>query len=99
MTGIKKFICKYFGHNFEVYPSDRDRFEMAGYCKRCGYDTHNQGEDGMNDEKAIRKLKREKAFWKKVSSVLLTRTGIIDREYVDNQLSEIEAKIKEEKMK
>ena len=23
-----------------AYPSDRDRFEMAGYCKRCGYDTH-----------------------------------------------------------
>ena len=36
MTWIKKFICKYFGHNFEVYPSRRDRFEMAGYCKRCG---------------------------------------------------------------
>ena len=36
MTQIKKFICKHFGHNFEVYPSRRDRFEMAGYCKRCG---------------------------------------------------------------
>ena len=53
----------------------------------------------MSDEKAIRKLKREKAFQQKVSSVLWTKTGIIDREYVDNQLSEIEAKIKEEKMK
>ena len=53
----------------------------------------------MNDEKAIRKLKREKAFWQKVSIVLMIKTGIIDREYVDNQLSEIEAKIKEEKMK
>ena len=53
----------------------------------------------MSDEKAIRKLKREKAFWQKVSSVLLTRTGIIDIEYADKQLSEIEAKIKEEKMK
>lgn len=42
MTWIKKIICKYFGHNFEVYPSDRDRFEMAGYCKRCGYDTHDK---------------------------------------------------------
>lgn len=42
MTWIKKFICKHFGHNFEVYPSDRDRFEMAGYCKRCGYDTHDK---------------------------------------------------------
>ena len=43
MTLIKKIICKYFGHNFEIYPSDRDRFEMAGYCKRCGYDTHDKG--------------------------------------------------------
>ena len=49
----------------------------------------------MSDEKAIRKLKREKAFWQKVSIVLMIKTGIIDIEYVDNQLSEIEAKIKE----
>ena len=42
MTWIKKIICKYFGHDFEVYPSDRDRFEMAGHCKRCGYDTHDK---------------------------------------------------------
>ena len=27
-------------NNFEVYPSDRDRFEIGGHCKRCGYDTH-----------------------------------------------------------
>ena len=51
----------------------------------------------MSDEKAIRKLKREKAFWQKVLSVLWTKTGIIDRKYVDKQLSEIEAKIKEVK--
>lgn len=42
MIRIKKIICKYFGHNFEVYPSQKDRFEMAGYCKRCGYDTHDK---------------------------------------------------------
>ena len=53
----------------------------------------------MSDEKAIRKLKREKAFWQKVSMVLMIKTGNIDREYVDKQLSEIETKIKEEKMK
>ena len=53
----------------------------------------------MSDEKKLNKLKREKAFWRKVSSGLLTRTGIIDREYVDNQLSEIEVKVEEEKMK
>ena len=53
----------------------------------------------MSDEKAIRKLKRDKTFWRKVSTVLMIKTGIIDSEYVDKQLSEIEAKIKEEKMK
>ena len=53
----------------------------------------------MSDEKKLNELNREKAFWKKVSMVLMIKTGIIDREYVDNQLSEIEAKIKEEKMK
>ena len=53
----------------------------------------------MNDEKSIRKLKREKAFWRKVLSVLFSKTGIIDREYVDKQLSEIEKKNKKEKMK
>ena len=53
----------------------------------------------MSDEKKLNKLKRDKTLWRKVSTVLLTQTGIIDREYVDNQLSEIEAKIKEEKMK
>ena len=52
----------------------------------------------MSDEKKLNKLKREKAFWRKVSKVLMTKTGIIDREYVDNQLSEIEMKIKGEKM-
>ena len=49
----------------------------------------------MSDEKKLNKLKREKAFWIKVSKVLMIKTGIIDTEYVDKQLSEIEAKIKE----
>ena len=53
----------------------------------------------MSDKKKLNKLKRDKTFWRKVPTVLLTQTGIIDREYVDKQLSEIEAKIKEEKMK
>lgn len=53
----------------------------------------------MSDEKKLNKLKREKSFWRKVSSVLWTQTGIIDREYVDKQLTEIEIKIKEEGMK
>ena len=49
----------------------------------------------MSDEKKLNKLKRDKTFWRKVSSVLLTRTGIIDKEYVDKQLYEIESKIKD----
>ncbi len=49
----------------------------------------------MSGEKAISKLKREKSFWRKVSSVLQTQTGIIDREYIDKRLSDIEIKIKE----
>lgn len=53
----------------------------------------------MNDVNKLNKLKREKSFWRKVSSVLWIRTGIIDREYVDKRLSEIQIKIKEEKMK
>ena len=53
----------------------------------------------MSDEKKLNELKRDKTFWRKVSTVLMTQTGIIDREYVDKQLSEIESKIKEEKMK
>ena len=53
----------------------------------------------MSDEKKLNKLKREKAFWQKVSMVLMTKTGIINREYVDKQLSEIETKIKERKIK
>ena len=40
-----------------------------------------------------------KRFGKKVSMVLMIKKGIIDIEYVDKQLSEIEAKIKEEKIK
>ncbi len=53
----------------------------------------------MSDKKKLNELKREKAFWRRVSSVLWIKTGIIDIEYVDKQLSEIEAKIEEEKMK
>lgn len=41
---INRLICKYKGHNFEVYPFQVGYWsydiEMAGYCKRCGFDTH-----------------------------------------------------------
>ena len=42
MTRIKKLLCKYLGHNFVTYTSYKDRFEMAGHCKRRGYDTHDK---------------------------------------------------------
>lgn len=41
---IKRWICKYKGHNFESYefrtgPYPLD-IEEAGHCTRCGFDTH-----------------------------------------------------------
>ena len=55
----------------------------------------------MSDEKAIRKLKREKVFWQKVSMVLMTKTGIISRQFVEEQIMSINLEIEqeEEKMK
>ena len=38
----------------------------------------------MSDEKAIRNLKREKAFWKKV--ILSISVGIAEKEYVHNTI-------------
>ena len=43
---LKKLICKIKGHDFEIYsympPNGYYSYdcEKAGYCKRCGYDTH-----------------------------------------------------------
>lgn len=43
---IKRLICKYKGHDFEVYPHCTGYYsydvEMAGHCKRCGFDTHEE---------------------------------------------------------
>lgn len=43
---FKRLICKHKGHKFVAYayqygmePTD---VEMAGYCTRCGYDTHKE---------------------------------------------------------
>ncbi|WP_407857660.1 DUF1660 family phage protein [Enterococcus hailinensis] len=41
---IKRWMCKLKGHNFESYefrigPYPLD-IEEAGYCTRCGFDTH-----------------------------------------------------------
>lgn len=44
-------VCKRKGHDWEMYIADSgcnsyynhyDNIEQAGYCRRCGYDTHGQ---------------------------------------------------------
>jgi len=44
MKWFKHLTCRLFGHKWEIYeyrtgyyPTD---IEMAGYCIRCGFDTH-----------------------------------------------------------
>jgi hypothetical protein len=41
---VKKQICKKFGHKWDYYTISTGYWsydiEQAGYCKRCGYDTH-----------------------------------------------------------
>jgi len=50
MKTIKKLLCRIFGHKWEIYEHKTGYWsydiEMAGYCKRCGYDTH---EGGLNN--------------------------------------------------
>lgn len=45
---IRCMICKLHGHNFEIYEHrygiHSTDIEMAGHCKRCGYDTHEEAE-------------------------------------------------------
>ena len=55
----------------------------------------------MSDEKKLNKLKRDKAFWQKVSKVLVTNSGIINRQFVEEQIMSIDLEIEqeEEKMK
>lgn len=41
---IGRFVCKYKGHNWTIYEFSTGYWgndvEMAGYCERCGEDTH-----------------------------------------------------------
>jgi len=43
MKAIKKLLCHLFGHKWEIYEHRTGYWsydiEMAGHCKRCGYDT------------------------------------------------------------
>ena len=50
----------------------------------------------MSDEKKLNKLKREKAFWQKVSMVLMVKTGIINRQFVQEQIMSIDLEIEQE---
>lgn len=40
----KRIICRLVGHKFIIYPKPTGYYsydvEKAGYCKRCGFDTH-----------------------------------------------------------
>ena len=43
---IKQLICKYRGHKWETYTVSTGDWsydiEQAGYCERCGHDTHGE---------------------------------------------------------
>lgn len=43
---IKRFICKHKGHKWTTYTVSTGYWsydiEQAGYCTRCGYDTHGE---------------------------------------------------------
>ena len=43
---IKRLICKYKGHKWDMYEVSvgygSNEIEQAGYCLRCGEDTHGQ---------------------------------------------------------
>lgn len=43
---IKRPICKHRGHNWDTYTVSTgywgNDIEQAGYCKRCGEDTHGE---------------------------------------------------------
>ena len=47
---IKSLICKRKGHDWDKYTVSTGYYsydiEQAGYCKRCGYDTHGEYEKG-----------------------------------------------------
>jgi len=43
---LSRPICRYKGHNWETYAVSTGYYsydiEQAGYCKRCGHDTHGE---------------------------------------------------------
>lgn len=43
---ISRFVCKYRGHDWKVYYVDTGVWskDVAGYCERCGGDTHGKYE-------------------------------------------------------
>ena len=47
---FKELICKRKGHDWDKYTVSTGYYsydiEQAGYCKRCGWDTHGEYEKG-----------------------------------------------------
>ncbi|WP_179215764.1 hypothetical protein [Paenibacillus sp. MY03] len=47
---IKFQICKFRGHDWTTYTVSTGYYsydiEQAGYCERCGYDTHGDYDNG-----------------------------------------------------
>lgn len=45
---LKRFICKYRDHDWITYTVSTgfwgNDIEQAGYCRRCGFDTHGEYE-------------------------------------------------------
>lgn len=45
---LKRFICKYKDHDWITYAVSTGYWsydiEQAGYCRRCGFDTHGEYE-------------------------------------------------------
>lgn len=46
MQFIRRFICRWRGHHWVSYTVSTGYWgqdiEQAGYCTRCGYDTHGE---------------------------------------------------------
>ncbi|MEK3851237.1 hypothetical protein MKX59_19545 [Paenibacillus sp. FSL R7-0340] len=54
---IKPLICRYRGHKWETYTVSTgygsNEIEQAGYCVRCGWDTHGEYEGQHETEESF----------------------------------------------
>lgn len=60
---VKRLICKYKGHKWETYIVSTgywgNDIEQAGYCVRCGHDTHGEYQEYSVDEYTSKKDTRK----------------------------------------